>query len=165
MSSHDNEAQPVKILLVEDGQVQTILVKNALADFPQFHLLHVAKNGVEATEFLTQQVQCADGQLPDLILLDLNMPEKDGFEVLAELKSDSVLHTIPVIVFTTSDCQDDVDRAYDKGANTFITKPVTLTDLTHLLNRVADYWMETARLPTNPRSPGNGEPRVWRSAG
>jgi len=165
MSSHDNEAQPAKILLVEDGHVQTILVTTALADFPQFHLLHVAKNGVEATEFLTRELQCGNGQLPDLIFLDINMPEKDGFEVLTELKSDPVLRTIPVIVFTTTDCQEDVDRAYEKGANTFVTKPVTLADLKGVLKRIADYWVETACLPTNLQASNEAKPRIWRSAG
>jgi CheY-like chemotaxis protein len=165
MTLPDNKPQPARILLVEDGHVQTILVKTALADFPQFDLLHIAKNGVEATEFLTREVQCGNGQLPDLILLDINMPKKDGFEVLAELKSDLVLRTIPVIVFTTSDCQEDVDRAYEKGANTFITKPVTLADLTHVLNRIADYWGDTARLPSNLQASREERPRIWRSAG
>jgi len=132
---------------------------------PQLHLLHVAKNGVEATEFLKRELPCGNGELPDLILLDINMPKKDGFDVLAELKSDPVLRTIPVIVFTTSDCHEDVDRAYQKGANTFITKPVTLADLTHVLNRIADYWVETARLPINLQAPKEEKPRIWRSAG
>ena len=165
MLSHSNEAQPVNILLVEDGQVQRVLLKTAIAGFPQFNLLHVAENGVEAIEFLTRELQSAHGQLPDLILLDINMPEKNGFEVLTEIKSDPVLRTLPVIVFTTSDCQEDVDQAYGKGANTFITKPTTLGGLEYVLNRISDYWLETARLPSNGQALDKKRPRIWRSTG
>lgn len=165
MLSHSSETQPLNILLVEDGQVQRVLLKTAIADFPQFNLLHVAENGVEAIEFLTRELQSAHGQLPDLILLDINMPEKNGFEVLTEIKSDPVLRTIPVIVFTTSDCQEDVDQAYGKGANTFITKPTTLGGLEYVLNRISDYWVETARLPSDGQAPKERKLWVWRSAG
>jgi CheY-like chemotaxis protein len=161
MSLHDDVPQPARVLLVEDGHVQTLLVKTALADLPQLDLLHAAKNGVEAIEFLMR----VNGPLPDLILLDINMPEKNGFEVLRELKSDPVLRKIPVIVFTTSDCQEDIDLAYEIGANTFVTKPVTLGDLKQVLDRIADYWVETARLPTGPRTGSEGKQRIWRSAG
>jgi CheY-like chemotaxis protein len=98
-------------------------------------------------------------------LLDINMPKKDGFEVLAELKSDPVLRRVPVVVFSTSDSQEDVDRAYDKGASTFITKPVALADLTHVLSRIAEYWVETARLPSSFPAAEEAKPRIWRSAG
>lgn len=165
MCSDDSKPQPMKILLVEDGHVPRILLKTALADFPQFDLLHVAENGVEATEFLAQQSTSVHGQLPDLILLDINMPEKDGFDVLVDIKSDPALRSIPVIVFTTSECQEDVDRAYDKGANTFITKPTTLGGLEHVLNRISDYWVETARLPSGGHAPDERRPRIWRSVG
>jgi chemotaxis family two-component system response regulator Rcp1 len=164
MSLRDDVPQPATILLVEDGQVQTLLIKTALADLPQLDLLHVAKDGIEAVEFLRREVRSANGQLPDLILLDINMPKKDGFEVLAELKSDPVLRRVPVVVFTTSDSQEDIDRAYDKGASTFITKPVTLGDLGQVLDRIADYWVETARLPSSFPAAKEGKPRIWRSA-
>ena len=161
MSLHDNVPQPVRVLLVEDGHVQTLLVKTALAELPQLDLLHVAKNGVEAMEFLMR----VNGQLPDLILLDINMPEKNGFEVLGELISAPVLRRIPVIVFTTSDCQKDIDLAYEIGANTYVTKPVTLGDLKQVLDRIADYWVNTARLPTSSPTASEGKQRIWRSAG
>jgi len=164
MSLRDGVLQPARILLVEDGHVQTLLIKTALADLPQLDLLHAAKDGVEAMEFLRREVQSVNGQLPDLILLDINMPKKNGFEVLTELKSDPVLRRLPVVVFSTSDSQEDIDRAYDKGANTFITKPVTLGDLKQVLGRIAGYWVETARLPTHLRAAREGNPRIWRSA-
>jgi CheY-like chemotaxis protein len=164
MSLRDGVPQPARILLVEDGHIQTLLIKTALADLPQLDLLHVAKDGVEAMEFLRREAQSVKGHLPDLILLDINMPKKDGFEVLAELKSAPVLRRIPVVVFSTSDFQEDIDRAYDKGASTFITKPVTLSDLKHVLDRIADYWVETARLPSSFPVAKEGKPRIWRSA-
>ncbi len=165
MSLRDSRPQPARILLVEDSQVQTLFVKTALADLPQLDLVHVAEDGVEAMEFLRREVQSVNGQLPDLILLDINMPRKDGFEVLAELKSDAVLRRLPVVVFSTSDSQEDIDRAYEKGASSFITKPVTLDDLAHVLSRIAEYWADTARLPTNLQAPREATPRIWRSAG
>jgi CheY-like chemotaxis protein len=165
MSLRDNRPQPVRILLVEDGHVQALFIETALADMPQLDLLHLAKDGAEAMEFLKGEVQSMKGRLPDLILLDINMPKKDGFEVLAELKSDLVLRRVPVVVFSTSDSQEDIDRAYDRGASTFITKPVTLADLTHVLRRIAEYWVETARLPSNLRESREATPRIWRSAG
>ncbi|OHB79089.1 MAG: hypothetical protein A2V98_03995 [Planctomycetes bacterium RBG_16_64_12] len=164
MSLHKHVPQPARILLVEDGHVQALLIRTALADLPQLDLLHVAKDGVEAIEFLRREIESAGEQLPDVILLDINMPKKDGFEVLAELKSDPVLRRVPVVVFTTSDSQEDVDRAYAQGANTFIAKPVTLGDLKRVLDRIADYWVETARLPTSLQAAKEGTPRIWRSA-
>ena len=164
MSLCDNRPQPASILLVEDNQVQTLLVKTALVDLPQLHLAQVAKDGVAAMEFLRREVQSVHGQLPDLILLDINMPNKNGFEVLAELKSDPVLRRLPVVVFSTSDSQEDIERAYEEGASSFITKPVTLDDLTHVLIRIAEYWTETARLPTDLQASREAKPRIWLSA-
>jgi chemotaxis family two-component system response regulator Rcp1 len=164
MSLRDDRPPPISILLVEDDHVQTLFMETALAELPQLDLLHVAKDGVEAMEFLRSDGQLVNGQLPDLILLDINMPKKNGFEVLAELKSDPVLRRIPVVVFSTSDFQEDIDRAYDKGASTFITKPVTLGDLKQVLDRIADYWVETARLPSHLQAAREGKPRIWRSA-
>ena len=164
MSLHDGVPQPARVLLVEDGHIQTLLIKTALADLPQLDLLHVAKDGVEAMEFLRREAQSVKGHLPDLILLDINMPKKNGFEVLAELKSAPVFRRIPVVVFSTSDSQEDIDRAYDKGASTFVTKPVTLGDLKQVLDRIADYWVETARLPSSFPVAKEGKPRVWRPA-
>jgi CheY-like chemotaxis protein len=164
MSFRDDRPQPAKILLVEDGPVQALFIRTALAELPQLDLLHVARDGVEAMEFLRRAVRSMKGQRPDLILLDINMPNKDGFEVLAELKSDAVLRRVPVVVFSSSDSQEDIDRAYDKGASTFITKPVTLDDLTHVLSRIAEYWADTARLPRSFPAAKEAKPRIWRSA-
>ena len=164
MSLHDDVPQSLKILLVEDERLQTLMVKAALEELPQLDLMYVAEDGVEAMEFLKRTSQSVDRQLPDVILLDINMPKKDGFEVLAELKSDPSLRTMPVIMFSTSDAQEDIDGAYGEGANTFITKPVTLGDLKEVLNRIADYWAKTARLPTSLEATTEGMPRIWRSA-
>jgi len=164
MSPHDDVLQWLKILLVEDDRVQTLMIEAALEELPQLDLMHVAEDGVEAMEFLRRRSQCMNGQLPDVILLDINMPKKNGFEVLTELKSDPILRRIPIIIFSTSDAQEDIDGAYGQGANTFITKPVTLRDLKAVLNRIADYWVKTARLPTSLGATTEEKPRIWRSA-
>ena len=165
MSDHDEEQQSVKILLVEDDRVQTLMIEAALERLPRLDLMHAAEDGVEAMEFLRHRSQCINGQLPDMILLDINMPKKNGFEVLAELKSDPRLRAIPVIMFSSSDAQEDIDGAYGEGANTFITKPVTLKDLEEVLNRIADYWVMSARLPTNLGATRQERPRIRISAG
>jgi chemotaxis family two-component system response regulator Rcp1 len=164
MPLHDDVPQVLKVLLVEDDRMQTIMVEAAFARLPQLDLTYVAKDGVEAMEFLRSKVECVNEQLPDLILLDINMPNKDGFEVLVELKSDPVLCRIPTIMFSTSDYQGDIDRAYEDGASTFIAKPLTLSDLTQALDRIANYWVKAARLPTHIPMARKTEPRTWRSA-
>lgn len=164
MSLDADALQPAKILLVEDEPVQTILVKAALANLPRLDLMQVAKNGVEAMTFLRREAHRVNGQLPDLILLDINMPEKNGFEVLVELNSDPLLRRIPTVVFTTSNSQEDIDRAYEEGANSFVTKPVTLGDLERVLSRFDDYWVKTVRLPSRQVAK-EAKRRFWRSAG
>lgn len=129
--------------------MQTLVMKAALAEMPQLDLLAVAKDGFEALAFLRQQLQSGDGSLPDVILLDLNMPNMDGFEVLAEVKSAPLLRRIPVVVFSTSGDQEDVDRAYEEGANSYVLKPARLDDLKQSLELVATYWSAATRLPTH----------------
>ncbi|NLX96868.1 MAG: response regulator [Rhodopirellula sp.] len=129
--------------------MQTLVMKAALAELPQLDLLAVAKDGFEALAFLRQQLQSGDGSLPDVILLDLSMPNMDGFEVLAEVKSVPLLRRIPVVVFSTSGDQEDVDRAYEEGANSYVLKPARLDDLKQSLELVATYWSAATRLPTH----------------
>ncbi len=149
MLLHNALPHTVKVLLVEDNSVQTLIVKAALAGLPHLELLAVAKDGVEAVAFLKNRLQSDQGPLPDVILLDLNMPNKNGFEVLSELKSSSVLRRIPVVVFSTSGNQGDVDRAYEEGANSYVVKPPKLDDLKQSLELIAAYWAKAARLPTH----------------
>jgi CheY-like chemotaxis protein len=143
----DTFPQPVRILLVEDDAVQTLFVKAALAALPQLELAGVARDGFEAVDFVRRSIH--GGQpLPDVILLDLNMPNMDGFEVLAELKSAPRLRRVPIVVFSTSDDQGDIDRAYEQGANSYVVKPARLDELKHSLALVAGYWATAARLPS-----------------
>jgi CheY-like chemotaxis protein len=121
-----------------------------LEDSPLLQLAQVAQDGVEAMAFLRCEAQRRGGQLPDIILLDINMPRMDGFEVLAQIKAEPALRRIPVVMFTTSDCQDDIDKAYALGACSFITKPCSLEELDTTLRRLAGYWVTTARLPSPP---------------
>lgn len=146
---HEGLPRPIKILLVEDDSVQIHIVTAALAELPQLDLLAVASDGSEAVAFLRHRLQNADGSLPDVILLDLNMPNMDGFGVLAELKSVPLLRRIPTVVFSTSDDQEDIDRAYEEGANSYVVKPAKLNDLKRSLDLVASYWAKAARLPTH----------------
>ena len=135
MSLHDGVPQPARILLVEDGHIQTLLIKTALADLPQLDLLHVAKNGVEAMEFLRREVQLVNGRLPDLILLDINMPKKNGFEIYNELME---FKKIPVLFVTAyprsfNAEQDDVfkmwESEFSEGATDIVYKPFHMDTL------------------------------------
>lgn len=150
----DASRQSVGILLVEDDTVQALFVKAALADLPQLHLMAVARDGSEAVAWLRRRLRSGNEALPDIILLDLNMPNMDGFQVLAELKSSPLLRRIPVVVFSTSCDQEDVDRAYEEGANSYVVKPARLDELKQSLGLVASYWANATRLPTRATMTG-----------
>jgi len=115
---------PIEILLVEDNPGDVRLTKEALKEGKVYSNLHTCKDGVEAMEFLRRQGKFKDAPRPDIILLDLNLPRKDGREVLEEIKSDEVLKRIPVVVLTTTDDKVEIQRCYDLGCNVYITKPV-----------------------------------------
>ena len=142
---------PVKVLLVDDGQVEAVLFRNIFDRSPALHLMHVAKDGREAMEFMRRQGPFRNMPQPDLVLLDIYMPHKDGFEVLRDMRSDPVLCRIPVIMLTSSGRGEDVNRAYEEGANTFITKPSDVDGLKKTIRLFADYWSETAQLPSTSR--------------
>jgi two-component system response regulator len=142
-------AQPVKVLLIDDGRVEEALFTSVFGRSPSLDLIHVAKDGIEAMAFLRRERPFHNMPLPDLVLLDIHMPKKDGFEVLCEIRADPVLRKVPVIMLTSSGCGEDVDRAYTEGANTFITKPHDFDGLQRAIARFADYWAETARLPSH----------------
>lgn len=137
---------PVEILLVEDNPGDVELIRIALRDCPFPNRLSVAKDGVEALGFL----QNVEGPLPrpDLILLDLNLPRKDGREVLACVKQDPALRQIPILVLTSSNSDEDVLQAYDLHANCFISKPASFPELRDMLYTVGQFWFSTVRLPT-----------------
>ncbi len=142
-------AEPEKtlhILLVEDNRGDVRLTREALDESGHPYRLSVAGDGVKAMEFL-RNANRGEGELPDLILLDWNLPRMDGREVLREIKSDAELRTIPVVVLTTSRAQADIDRAYELQANCFISKPVDVLQFFSIINDVETFWVETAMLP------------------
>jgi CheY-like chemotaxis protein len=135
--------RPIEILLVEDNPGDVRLTLEALRDSKVRNNLQVARDGVEALEFLRR----TDAVRPDLILLDLNLPRKDGREVLAEIKADPLLKTIPVVVLTTSRAEQDVLRSYELQANCYITKPVDLDQFITVVKSIEDFWLTIVSLP------------------
>ena len=141
-----NEVRPVDILLVEDNPGDVRLTKEALRDAKVLNEIFVARDGVEAMEFLNRKGRFSNVPLPDLILLDLNLPKKDGREVLAEIKEDPILKHIPVVVLTTSKADEDIIKTYNLHANAYITKPV---DLNRFRNDtcINEFWFSIVKLP------------------
>lgn len=137
----------MQILLVEDSAADVRLTQEALKDAKILNELHVARDGVEAMDFLQQRGDHATAPRPDIVILDLNLPRKDGKEVLAEMKGDPDLRSIPVAVLTTSDAEIDVLESYDLGANCFLTKPVDLDQFLKVVRAVEEFWLGMVRLP------------------
>ena len=138
---------PIELLLVEDSEPDVRLTIEALREAKVKNRLWVVEDGVEAIEFLRQQNNHADAPRPDLILLDLNLPRKDGRQVLKEIKSDDSLKRIPVVILTTSKSEEDVLRAYDLHANCYITKPVDFNRFMEVVKSIEDFWLTVVRLP------------------
>jgi CheY-like chemotaxis protein len=147
MCANSTTQRPARVLVVEDSHVQAALVQYAVDEIASLELLHIASDGEEALAYLRNEPGFESAERPDVILLDLNMPRKNGFEVLDEVKQDDRLKTIPVIMFTTSELETDVAHAYKRGANTFITKPVGFDALIQTLEDLARYWAN-AKLAT-----------------
>ena len=139
---------PIHILLVEDNPGDVRLTLEALKDAKVKNTLHIARDGVEAMAFLRQENDFADAPRPDLILLDLNMPRKDGREVLAEIKEDTDLRRIPVVILTTSQAEEDIVRTYNLHANCYITKPVDLDQFAKVVKSIEEFWLTIVKLPT-----------------
>jgi chemotaxis family two-component system response regulator Rcp1 len=139
--------RPKEILLVEDNGGDVRLAHEAIRDAEVRANLHVVGDGVEAMAFLRRQGKYADAARPDLIMFDLTMPKKNGFEVLAEIKADAGLKNIPVIIFSVSKSEGDIRRAYDLQANCYIVKPVDLNGLIVIIKAVDDFWLTAATLP------------------
>ena len=140
-------AREVNILLVEDNPGDVRLTLEALRDGRIANQLHVVHDGEEAMDFARRQGVHFDAPRPDLILLDLNLPKKDGREVLEELKNDPELHRIPVIVLTTSSAESDVLRSYDLHANCFISKPIGYDDFIAAVRSIENFWLKLVQLP------------------
>ncbi|MBI5687451.1 MAG: response regulator [Verrucomicrobia bacterium] len=147
MNNHERRVQPINILLVEDSPSDVRLMREALKDAKVLNTLHVAGDGVAAMAFLRNQGEHADSPRPDLILLDLNLPKKDGREVLAEVKEDETLKRIPVVVLTTSSAEQDVVRTYNLRANAYVTKPVDFKEFLKVIRTIEDFWLAVVTLP------------------
>lgn len=138
---------PVDILLVEDSPQDVELTKEALKEGKFANTLHVVKDGVEAVNFLRKKGKYEKAKTPDLILLDLNLPKKNGHEVLAEIKQDEDLKIIPVAILTTSESEADVLKTYKMHANCYISKPVDLNQFIKVVKTVEDFWFSIVKLP------------------
>ena len=140
-----SDSQPIVVLLVEDDPGDVVLIQEAFEHNKVRNRLHVVGDGVEAMAFLRD----GDGERPDLVLLDLNLPRKDGREVLAEVKKDSTLRTIPVVVLTTSQAEEDVLRSYDLHANAYVTKPVDFDRFIGVVRQIDQFFVSVVKLPNN----------------
>ena len=145
------KTRPVNILLIEDNPGDVRLTQEAFKEGRLAVNLSVVMDGVEAIHFLRKQENHKDAISPDLILLDLNLPKKDGREVLAEVKSDIDLKRIPVVVLTTSNAEQDILKTYNLHANCYINKPVDFEKFFDVIQKIEDFWLATAILPTMVR--------------
>ena len=137
----------IEILMVEDSPIDVLMAREALDQAKVLNNLSVAENGVEAMAFLRKEGKYCDAPRPDLIFLDLNMPRKDGREVLQELKADPRLKVIPVVVLTTSKAEEDIVKTYGLHANCYITKPVDFERFAEVVKTVQDFWFTIVTLP------------------
>ena len=147
MSTADTESRQIEILLVEDNPGDARLTQEAMRAAKMTNVLHVVEDGVQAMEFLRRRSRFKDAPRPDLILLDLNLPKKDGRSVLAEVKTDPDLRRIPVVVLTTSRSEEDVLQAYDMHANAYVTKPVNLEKFMRIVALIDEFWLKVVTLP------------------
>lgn len=139
--------RPIEILLVEDNPGDVRLTQEALREAEVINHLNVARDGVEAIAYLRGEGQYVNFPRPDLILLDLNLPRKDGREVLEEIKNDAKLKTIPVVVLTTSNAEEDIAKSYTLHANCYISKPVDLDHFINVIQKIEDFWLTVVQLP------------------
>jgi CheY-like chemotaxis protein len=140
-------AAPLEVLLVEDNPGDVRLTQEAFKDAKVLVNLHVASDGTRAMAFLKREGEHADAPRPDLILLDLNLPKKDGREVLEEIKESPTLKTIPVVILTTSSSEADILRSYQLHANCYITKPVGLAGFLKVVKSIDSFWLTVVKLP------------------
>ena len=139
--------RPIEVLLVEDDEGDVLMTREALDEGKVFNRLSVVGDGVEAIAYLRREQPYADATRPDLVLLDLNLPRRDGRQVLAEVKTDPDLRRIPIVVLTTSEAEEDVLRSYDLHANAYVTKPVDFDRFVEVIRQIDDFWISVVRLP------------------
>lgn len=141
--------KPFEILLADDNPGDVRLTKEALKEGKMLHNLSVVEDGIEVMAFLRREGKYSDSPRPDLILLDLNMPKKDGREVLAEIKSDEQFKRIPVVILTISESEVDVIKSYDLHANCYVTKPVDFNQFMKIIRSIEEFWLTIVKLPPN----------------
>jgi CheY-like chemotaxis protein len=149
-----DQGRPIEILLVEDSPSDTDLTLEALKDFKVRNHVSVVEDGVLAMQFLRRQGAYAQAPRPDLIMLDLNLPRKDGREVLAEIKGDNLLKTIPIVVLTTSRAEKDILSAYELNANCYINKPVDFNQFLEVVRSIESFWLFVVTLPPAAKAGG-----------
>ena len=159
--------RPVEVLLVEDSPSDAHLTRGALLQGPVPKNISLVTDGAQAIDFVRRRGQFKASPRPDLILLDLNLPKRDGFDVLREIKGDPALRAITVIVFTTSQHPSDINSAYELAANCYIVKPMELDHFYAAMRGIEEFWMRLASLPTLGRNPvpANEEPAIGESSG
>jgi CheY-like chemotaxis protein len=143
----DQPLRPIEVLLIEDDPGDTLMIQEAFQENKVRNRLSCVTDGVDALAFLRRQGEHADAPRPDLILLDLNLPRKDGHEVLAEIKEDDDLRPIPVVVLTTSEADEDILRSYQLHANAYVTKPVDFDRFISVVRQIDDFFVEVVKLP------------------
>jgi chemotaxis family two-component system response regulator Rcp1 len=143
--------RPIDILLIEDNLGDIDLAREALGMGKLHNSLHVVQDGVAAMDFLRKKGKYADSPRPDLIILDLNLPKKDGRQVLAEVKEDDSLKSIPVVILTTSSAEEDVLKTYNMHANCYITKPIDIKQFLHVVRSIEEFWLSIVVLPNGEK--------------
>lgn len=141
------DARPIQILLVEDNPGDVRLIQESFREGKVINKIHVVRDGEEAMAFLRREGNYADAVRPDIILLDLNLPKKNGREVLDEIKADEHLKRVPVVVLTCSSAEQDMLKSYDHHANSYIVKPVNLRDFMEVIKSIEDFWLTIVKLP------------------
>jgi two-component system response regulator len=141
------EGDAIEILLVEDSPGDVRLTREALKEAKVRNNLHIVEDGIAALDFLHRRGHYTDRPRPHLILLDLNLPNKDGREVLEEIKTDESLQDIPVVVLTSSEAEEDILRAYELNVNCYVTKPVELDEFLQVVKAIEDFWLTVVKLP------------------
>jgi two-component system, chemotaxis family, response regulator Rcp1 len=142
------QARTVEILLVDDNIGDVVLTKEALKGADFTNRVNIARDGFEALDFLRRTGKFSNAPRPDLILLDINMPRKNGCEVLEEIRRDEELKLIPVVILTSSEAEDDIRRAYELGANCYVTKPADLDEMVKVVQAIDFFWTSVAKLPS-----------------
>jgi len=144
-----NTGQAIAILLVEDNPADVRLTQEAIKEGKVRNTMYAVNDGVEALAFLRRTGKYASAAVPDLVLLDLNLPKKSGLEVLAEIKLDEELKHIPIVILTTSQAEQGIVRSYDLHANAYVTKPVDLQQFIDVVRSIEEFWLEIVKLPPN----------------